>query len=144
MTPKRTPPSIHMTKAAMARDTEIGQASLIMDGDRGAGRLGVAQARRVAAATICSGAALRSSSSSGNSTAGEDALGELDPLHGHGLVVAERLPVCSFSAGEQFLPQAKSSGLTGEAKKSTKVTMLITISMMTPMNTSPHDVCGHG
>ena len=42
--------------------------------------------------------------------------------------------VCSFWAGEQFLPQAKSSGWTGEEKKSTKVTMLITINMMMPMN----------
>ena len=31
MTPKMMPPSIHMTKAARARETEIGQASLILE-----------------------------------------------------------------------------------------------------------------
>jgi hypothetical protein len=45
------------------------------------------------------------------------------------------LRVWAIWAGEQFFPQANFAGSTGEAKKRTNTTRLMTMIMITPTNT---------
>ncbi len=134
ITPNITPPTIHIMNATQRQRQRDRERRLDQRGHGRVLQLGVAQAGgRAVRDRLRGGLAQRRVA---RVVAPLD-----DPLRKSvhwtitGLLKPRALLVCSCSAGEQFLPHETRAGSIGEAKKSRKVTRLITMIRMSPETT---------